>query len=270
MRLSVALILLVCVAGCSMLPKVDDDETRGWSAQKLYSEAKSNLNDGNYEKAIKLYEKLEARYPYGRFAQQAQLEIAYAYYKDKDVAAAIAAADRFIKLHPNHPSVDYAYYLKGLANFNDDLGVLGKLAAQFSGQDMTERDPKSSRESFDAFRDLVQRFPDSKYAPDSIERMNYLVNTLASHEVHVAKYYMKRGAYVAAANRVQFALKTYPKAPANEEGLLILVQAYDKLGMTDLRNDAERVMKTNFPDSKYLNGKAPTRNVPWWQIWNIQ
>ena len=249
MRLSVALILLVCVAGCSMLPKVDDDETRGWSAQKLYSEAKSNLNDGNYEKAIKLYEKLEARFPYGRFAQQAQLEI---------------------KLHPNHPNVDYAYYLKGLANFNDDLGTLGKLASQFSGQDMTERDPKSSRESFDAFRDLVQRFPDSKYAPDSIERMNYLVNSLASHEVHVAKYYMKRGAYVAAANRVQFALKTYPKAPANEEGLLILVQAYDKLGMTDLRNDAERVMKTNFPDSKYLNGKAPTRNVPWWQIWNIQ
>ena len=118
------------------------------------------------------------------------------------------------------------------------------------------------------FRSLVQRFPDSKYAPDSLERMNYLVNTLASHEVHVAKYYMKRGAYVAAANRVQFALKTYPKAPANEEGLLILVQAYDKLGMTDLRNDAERVMKTNFPDSKYLNGKAPVKNVPWWQIWN--
>ena len=126
----------------------------------------------------------------------------------------------------------------------------------------------SSDLSFDSFRDLVTRFPDSKYTPDAIERMNYLVNSLASHEVNVAKYYMKRGAFVAAANRVQYALKTYPKAPANEEGLLLLVQAYDKLGMTDLRNDAERVMKANFPDSKYLSGK-PVKGTPWWQIWNI-
>jgi outer membrane protein assembly factor BamD len=269
MRSSLALILALCLASCGLLPAQDNDETKGWSANKLYSEAKSNLNEGNYEKAIKLYEKLEARYPYGRYAQQAQLEIAYAYYRDKDVASALAAADRFIKLHPNHPNVDYAYYLKGLANFNEDLGILGKFMSTFSGQDMTERDPKSSRESFDAFRDLVQRFPQSKYAPDSIERMTYLVNSLAAHEVHVAKYYMKRGAYVAAANRVQYALKTYPNAPANEEGLLILVQAYDKLGMTDLRNDAERVMKTNFPDSKYLSGKGVPKGTYWWQIWNI-
>ena len=267
MRSSLALILVLCLGACGLLPE-QVDETKAWSANKLYSEAKTNLTEGNYEKAIKLYEKLEARYPYGRFAQQAQLEIAYAYYKDKDVASAIAAADRFIKLHPNHPSVDYAYYLKGLANFNEDLGVLGKLASSFSGQDMTERDPKAARESFDAFRDLVTRFPDSKYAPDSIERMNYLVNALASHEVHVARYYMKRGAYVAAVNRTQYALKTYPKAPANEEGLLLLVQAYDKLGMTDLRNDAERVMKTNFPDSKFLTGKA-VKGTSWWQIWNV-
>ena len=269
MRSSLALILALCLAGCGLLPAQNDDETKGWSANKLYSEAKTHLNEGSYEKAIKLYEKLEARYPYGRFAQQAQLEIAYAYYRDKDVTSAIAAADRFIKLHPNHPSVDYAYYLKGLANFNDDLGILGNIVGKVSGQDMTERDPKSSRESFDAFRDLVQRFPNSKYAPDSIQRMTYLVNSLAAHEVHVAKYYMKRGAYVAAANRAQFSLKTYPNSPANEEGLLILVQAYDKLGMTDLRNDAERVMKTNFPDSKYLSGKPVTKGSSWWQIWNI-
>ena len=268
MRSSLALILVLCLAGCGLLPAQNDDETRGWSANKLYSEAKTNLNEGSYEKAIKLYEKLEARYPYGRYAQQAQLEIAYAYYKDKDVTSALAAADRFIKLHPNHPNVDYAYYLKGLANFNEDLGVLGKLTSNFSGQDMTERDPKSSRESFDAFRDLVARFPASKYAQDSTDRMSYLVNSLAAHEVHVAKYYMKRGAFVAAANRVQYALKTYPNAPANEEGLLILVQAYDKLGMADLRNDAERVMKANFPNSKYLSGKV-VKNTPWWQIWNL-
>ena len=157
MRSSLALILALCLAACGLLPE-QVDETKGWSANKLYAEAKTNLNEGNYEKAIKLYEKLEARYPYGRYAQQAQLEIAYAYYKDKDVASAIAAADRFIKLHPNHPNVDYAYYLKGLANFNDDLGLLGS----FTGQDMTERDPKAARESFDAFRDLVTRFPEQQ------------------------------------------------------------------------------------------------------------
>ena len=267
MRSSVALILALCLGACGLLPE-QVDETKGWSANKLYTEAKTSLEEGSFEKAVKLYEKLEARYPYGRYAQQAQLEIAYAHYKQKEVAATLAAADRFIKLHPNHPAVDYAYYLKGLANFNDDLGLLGKFTGTVTGQDMTERDPKASRESFDAFRDLVARFPDSKYAPDAIERMNYLVNSLASHEVHVARYYMKRGAFVAAANRVQYALKTFPNAPANEEGLLILVQAYDKLGMNDLRNDAERVMKTNFPDSKYLSGKA-VKGTPWWQIWNV-
>ncbi len=266
MRLSLALFLALCLSACGLLPE-QVDETKGWSASKLYSEAKSNLNDGSYEKAIKYYEKLEARYPYGRYAQQAQLEIAYAYYKDKDIASAVAAADRFIKLHPNHPNVDYAYYLKGLANFNDDLGVLGALANSFTGQDNTERDPKAAREAFEAFKDLVTRFPDSKYAPDSIQRMNYLVNALASHEIHVARYYMRRGAYVAAANRAQYSLKNYPQAPANEEGLLILVQAYDKLGMNDLRNDAERVLKANFPDSKYLAGKGKS-GKPWWQFWN--
>jgi len=267
MRSSLSLILLLCLTACSLLPE-QVDETKNWSANKIYSEAKTNLNDGNYEKAIKLYEKLEARFPYGRYAQQAQLEIAYAYYKDRDAASSISAAERFVKLHPNHPNVDYAYYLKGLANFNEDLGLLGKLTTSFTGQDMTERDPKAARDSFNSFKDLVTRFPDSKYTPDSIARMNYLVNSLASYEVHVARYYMKRGAYVAAANRAQYALKTYPQAPANEEGLLFLVKAYDKLGMTDLRDDAERVMKTNFPQSKYLAGKV-TKDVPWWQIWNL-
>jgi outer membrane protein assembly factor BamD len=261
MRISVALIAALCLAACGLLPdKID--ETRDWSASKLYSEAKSNLNDGSYETAIKYFEKLEARFPYGRYAQQAQLEIAYAYYKQKEPASAIAAAERFIKLHPNHPNVDYAYYLRALANFNDDLGLLGSL----TGQDMTERDPKAARDAFDAFKDLATRFPNSKYAPDSVQRMNYLVSALGSAEVHVARYYMKRKAYVAAINRVQYSLKNYPQAPANEEGLVILVQAYDLLGMTDLRNDAERVLKTNFPKSKYLAG-AQT-GAPWWQIWN--
>lgn len=262
MKSSLTLLLALCLSGCGLIPE-QVDETKNWSVSRLYAEAKKELNDGQYADAIKHYEKIEARFPYGRFAQQAQLEVAFAYYKDKEPASALAAVERFIKLYPNHPTVDYAYYLRGLINFNDDLGFLGS----YTGQDMTERDPKAAREAFAAFKDLVTRFPESKYRSDSIQRMNYLVNMLASHEIHVARYYMKRSAYVAAANRAQFALKTYPQAPANEEGLLILVNAYDKLGMTDLRNDAERVMKTNFPESKYLTGKGLGR--PWWTFWQI-
>lgn len=218
------------------------------SAEKLYAEAKEALDGGQYDLAIKRYETLEARFPYGRYSQQGQLEVAYAYYKQNEQASAVAAAERFMKLHPNHPNVDYAYYLKGLAYFNEDLGLLGKM----SRQDRTERDPKSARESFDAFKDLAQRFPDSKYTPDALARMKYLVNALASHEVHVARYYVKRGAYVAAANRAQYALKNYPEAPAREEALFILIRAYDALGMAELRDDAERILRKNFPDSEHL------------------
>jgi outer membrane protein assembly factor BamD len=263
LRNILALLCGALIAACGLLPG-DEDQTKGWSAQKIYSEAKDALNSKNYEEAIKLYEKLESRYPHGRFAQQAQIEIAYAHYKDDEPLKAVAAADRFIKLHPNHPNVDYAYYLKGLANFNDDLGWMGYLG----GQDLSERDPKAAREAFEAFRELAMRFPQSRYAPDALARMNYLLNALASNEVHVARYYMKRGAYVAAANRAQFALKTYPQAPANEEGLVILVRAYDALGLTDLRNDAERVLMRNFPSSPYLKGDPRKSGTPWWQIWN--
>jgi outer membrane protein assembly factor BamD len=243
--------------------KSDYDETKGWSAAKLYSEAKSNLNDKNYDQSIKYYQKLEARYPYGRFAQQAQIEVAYAHYKQNEPALAVAAADRFIKMHPNHPNVDYVYYLKGLAHFNEDLGILGFIG----GQDMTERDPKAAVDSFDAFKELVARYPESKYTPDATERLRYLVNALASHEVHVARYYMKRGAYVAAVNRIQYSLKTYPTAPANEEGLVMMVQAYDHLGLTKLRDDADRVMRRNFPNSVYLKGDRRSTDFSWWRPW---
>lgn len=258
----VVLLLGWTLGACGILAG-PEDETKGWSAAKLYSEAKSSLNDRDFQDAIKYYQKLEARYPYGRFAQQAQIEIAYAHYKDNEPALAIAAADRFIKLHPNHPNVDYVYYLKGLANFNEDLGILGFI----SNQDLTERDPKAAVQAFDAFKELAKRFPDSKYTPDAVARMKYLVNALAAHEVHVARYYLKRGAHVAAVNRAQYALKTYPQAPANEEGLVILVKAYDALGMKDLRNDAERVLVKNFPDGIYVKGGAG-RKTAWWEVWN--
>ena len=249
------------LGGCGLLPD-QIDETAGWSANKLYSEAKSSMADGAYDKAIKYFEKLEARFPYGRYAQQAQLEVAYAYYRQSEPASAIAACDRFIRLHPNHPNVDYAYYLKGLANFNEDLGLLGYVSLQ----DLTERDPKAARESFDAFKQLVSKFPESRYAADATARMKYLVNALASHEVHVARYYMKREAYVAAVNRAQTAVKTYPDAPANEEALFIMVKAYDLLGMNELRDDAERVMRKNFPNSEYYE-RGINRSLPWWRLW---
>ncbi|RKT60898.1 Beta-barrel assembly machine subunit BamD [Azonexus fungiphilus] len=261
LRSLLAVVALVTLAACGSNPK-EQDETAGWSANRLYAAAKEAQGEGSWETAVKMLEKLEARYPYGRFAQQAQLELAYVYWKSNEPGSALAAADRFIKLHPNHPAVDYALYLKGLVNFNEDLGLVGHL----SNQDLTERDPKAAREAFESFKELVNRFPNSKYAPDSIKRMNYLVNALASLEVHVARYYMKRGAYIAAANRAQVAVETYAQAPAIEEAMYILVLAYDKLGMTELRDDADRVFKKNFPNSRFLTDGLE-RKTPWWQLW---
>lgn len=248
------------IAGCGLISE-KPDQTKDWSAGRLYSEAKGELADGSYEKSIKLFESLESRYPYGRYAQQAQLDIAYAYYKQGESVSAIGAADRFIKLHPNHPNVDYAYYLKGLANFRDDLGLFGALGSQ----DLSERDAKGSKEAFETFKDLVARFPDSKYASDAAKRMNYLVNTLAKNEVHVARYYYRRGAYVAAANRAQYAITTYPQAPAVEEALSLMVQSYDAMGLPELRDDAAKVLKKNFPNGAYASGARDSKS--WWKFW---
>ncbi|MEO6147510.1 MAG: outer membrane protein assembly factor BamD [Sulfuriferula sp.] len=263
MKRSLLVLLVVLLAGCGLLPKTVD-ETQGWSAQRLYAEAKDQLNSGGYEKAIKYFETLEARYPYGRYAQQAQLEVAYAYYKDNEPVSAIAACDRFIKLHPEHPNVDYAYYLRGLANFTEDQGLLSRIG----DQDMTDRDPKAAGESFDSFQQLVTRFPKSKYTPDALARMKYLVDALASHEVHVALYYYKRGAYVAASNRAQYAIEHYPNSPAIEQALAILVKSYDKMGINDLRDDALRVLQKNFPKSKYVAGDFD-KSKPWWRFWQL-
>jgi outer membrane protein assembly factor BamD len=240
-----------------------NDPTAGWSAARLYQEAKEELDSRNYAQAIKLYESLEARYPYGRFAQQAQLEVAYAYYKQNEQASAVAAIDRFLKLYPNNDNVEYAMYLKGLVWFNEDRGLLAGL----SDQDPSERDSKGARDAFDAFKELLQRFPDGKYTADATARMKYLVNSLAWNDVHVARYYMKRGAYIAAANRSQSALTTYPGAPALEEALFIMVKAYDALGMNDLRDDADKVMHKNFPNSEYFK-RGLNRTAPWWKLWD--
>jgi len=258
----VAVLLLAAAAGCASVGQ--DDETVGWSAQRLYGEAKDAMTAKDWPKAVRYFEKLEARFPYGRYAQQAQLEVVYAHWKNDERALAVAAADRFIKLYPNHPNVDYAYYLKGLINFNELSGMLTWLTSP----DMTDRDPKATREAFDAFQEVVTRFPDSRYAEDSAARMRYLVNALASHEVHVARYYMKRGAFLAAANRAQYAVRHYPQSPAIEEAVFILVKAYDALGMDDLRDAADQVMRKNFPQSDYLTRGRARKDVPWWRIWD--
>jgi len=254
---SVLAALFFALAGCSGLSS--KDETQGWSAERLYGEAKDSMSSKEWAKAIKYLEKLQARYPYGRYAQQAQLEVAYAQWKDGERASAIAAADQFIKLYPNHPNVDYAWYLKGMVNFNQ-AGPLAWLTTP----DMSDRDPKASREAFLAFKEVVTRFPDSRYAEDSAARMRYLVN---ASEVHVARYYIKRGAYVAAANRAQYAIEHYPQAPAVEGAMVVLVQAYDALGMPELRDGAQRVLMKNFPDSAYAKG-GPKKKGPWWRFWD--
>ncbi|MBY0439197.1 MAG: outer membrane protein assembly factor BamD [Burkholderiales bacterium] len=257
----IAVAALCLIGGCASVRNFD--ETRGWPAAKIYAEARDEMNTRNWARAIKLYETLEARFPFGRYSQQALLELAYSQWKDAEPIQAIATLDRFLKLYPTHPSADYAWYLRGLINFGSELGLLGSL----SRQDVSERDPRSARESFDSFREVVTRFPESRYAPDAAARMKFIVNMLASHEVHVARFYLRKGAYVAAANRAQTALTTYPQAPANEEGLLIMVKAYDAMGLTDLRNDAERVMRANFPKSKYLAVDPRADGRRWWHFW---
>ena len=254
-QLSVVLLALV-LAACASTEK---DPTAGWSVEKLYAEARDEQANLQYEKAAKLFEKLEGRAAGTPLAQQAQLEKAYAYYKNKDTALAVAALDRFIKIHPASPALDYALYLKGVVNFNDDVGFL----ELFSKQDMADRDQKAAKESFEAFKELVTRFPDSKYSEDARLRMGYMVNTLARSEFNVARYYHKRGAYVAAINRLQVAIIDYQGAAAVQDALELLIDCYDKLGLTQLRDDTRRVWQANLP-----TGTEP-KSTPksWWKFW---
>ncbi|MBI2724718.1 MAG: outer membrane protein assembly factor BamD [Polaromonas sp.] len=258
----VAAIALLCalMAGCSSKPI---DPTSTWSPNKIYAEAKDELNNGGYEKAIPLFEKLEGRAAGTPLAQQAQLDKAYAQYKGNEQAQAIATLDRFIKLHPASPALDYALYLKGIVNFNDNLGLFGAI----SRQDLAERDQKAAKESFESFRELVTRFPDSKYTPDARLRMTYTVNSLAQSEVHVARYYYSRGAYIAAINRAQTAISDYRDVPALEEATYIIYKSYDALGMTQLRDDARRVLEKTYPQSEFTTKGFRSADNPWYKFW---
>ena len=255
---------LMLLGGCAGSEGTKDD-TDIWSEAKLYSEATDKLNDADFAKCGKYFEKLEARFPFGPYSQQAQINAAYCYWKAQEQAQALVAIDRFIKLHQGSPSLDYAYYLKGLITFNDDLGWLGK----FTGQDLSERDPKAAKEAFESFKIVVERFPNSKYEPDALDRMRYIVNSLAEADVIVARFYYQRGAYLAAANRAQLVIRDYDRAPAVEEALYILTKSYEKMGMVQLSNDTARVFKLNFPDSQMMTtGQRVQKERKWWQFWN--
>lgn len=251
-RLILALIVLG-LAGCGVFGK-QGDETEGWSAAKLYSEASAALKGGSYKRAIELYEKLEARYPFGRYAMQAQLDVAYAHYRADEPEEALAAADRFIKLYPQSPYVDYAYYLKGIINYNRGKGFLER----FIPTDDSQRDPGAALDAFKDFATLVERFPNSKYAEDARQRMVYLRNNLAMNEVHVARYYLKRGAYVAAANRANHVIRHYQRTSAVDDALEVLIAAYRALGKDDLAADAQRVLDHN----RQLGRFAPDPEPP--------
>ena len=216
---AVTLALALALSGCGMLPdKID--ETKNWSANKLYAEARDELSIGNYEKAIEYFEKLQSRYPFGTYAQQAQMEVAYAHYKQGEQPEALATVERF---------------------------------------------PKATRDAFEAFKLLAERFPDSPYTADALARMKYLVNAMAQYEVHVANYYYRRGAYLAAANRAQAAVTNYQDAPAIEEALRILVRSYDALNLPKLRDDAQRILDTTFPNRN--NAVLVGEKSPWWKFW---
>lgn len=258
MRHSLAVFLLLTLAACSSDPAKEDQDL---NADQLYAKAMASMEDSNYEKAVKQFERLQARFPYGRYAQQAQMEIAYAYYKHSEPAPALVALDNFVKMYPNSPHLDYVYYLKGLINFNENINSL--FGTMFK-QDPSERDPAALRDSFDAFKELVTRFPNSKYSPDARYRMQYLLNTLASGEIHAADYYMRRGAYVAALNRAKNVLTDFPTTPQTRDALEIMIRAYDALGMKDLRDDTKRILALNVAKDGL---KPQPRDGAWWEFW---
>jgi outer membrane protein assembly factor BamD len=256
-----ALLLAFSLAGCGLFGDKKDPK-KEWTAAEYYKAAKEEFDNHNWDASIKLYEQLESKFPFGRFAQQAQIEVAYAYYKLGETAQALSALEKFIKLHPNHANLDYALYLKALVNFKEDLGPLARLVKQ----DLADRDPKAARESFEGFKELATRFPESRYAADSRERMAYLVEALARNEINVARYYLSRGAYLAAANRAQDAITRFPNSPIHKDALDIMIESYDRMGMAELRDDARKVLLKNFPADRMAR-EGQNRTKSWWKFW---
>ena len=253
---AIMLFMAAFIAGCGTI-QPEKDPTVGWSAERLYRDARESMSAGNWNTARTRLEAIEARYPFGTYAQQALIDQAYINWKDDEPEQALAAIDRFEQQYPNHPGSDYMLYLKGLITFTPPNAALSRLA----GQDPSERDPKGLRESYEAFNQLLARYPDSRYAPDARRRLTWLVDTIARNEVHVAEYYYRRGAYVAAANRAQTVITDFEGVSSAEKALYIMYLSYDKLGLDELRENAKRVLDLNYPDSKYYaQGLQEPRN----------
>lgn len=253
---------LALTAACSSNKDAVDENL---SEAALYRQAQADLDNGSYTSAVTKLKALESRYPFGRYAEQAQLELIYAYYKNAEPEAARSSAERFIRLHPQHPNVDYAYYLKGLASFDQDRGLL----ARFLPLDMTKRDPGAARDSFNEFAQLTSRYPHSRYAPDAKQRMIYLRNLLAAYEVHVGHYYLERKTYVAAANRGRYVVENFQETPAVGDGLAIMVEAYQRLHLDDLAATSLETLKLNYPthpslkDGKFVPREKDEDNRTW-------
>lgn len=244
------ILLIMTLSGCSSLGSIfeEKDPTVGLTASQLYAQGKEFLDAADFNNAIKLFEILEARYPFGKYSTQAMLDISYAYYASNQKDEAIIEINRFIRLYPNHPNVSYAYYLRALSNFDKDANIISR----FFGHDPSRYDVTDLKNSFNDFTTVVNRFPDSKYADDSINRLRYIKNQIARNELYIAKYYDKRSANIAAIERVKFMLENYGGTPSSEEGLVILVKNYNDLKLYDLAYDSARVLKKNFPDYRII------------------
>ncbi len=248
-RLGQALLVFAAaglIAGCGTV-KTEQDPTAGWSADRLYQDARTEISAGNWKDARSRLEAVESRYPFGGYAQQSLIDQAYINWKDEEPEQALAAIDRFQQQYPNHPGTDYMLYLKGLITFTPPSAAFTK----FTRQDPSERDPKGLRESYESFNELIERYPDSRYTADAKKRVTWLVDTIARNEVHVAEYYYTRGAYVAAINRAQTVITDFQGVPVAERALYLIYLSYDKLGMTELRDNAKRVLDHNYPDTQY-------------------
>lgn len=263
LRLAVLALAVALAGGCSLFKrgeKVDPDESL--AAAELYQKGVEMLEGGSYQSAARRFQRLIARFPFGAYTEQAQINLAYALYKDNKPDEAYSSINRFIKTYPTHKHIDYAYYLRGLINFNRAGGIFER----YAGMDMTRRSQTNLRQSFDDFNSLVSRYPDSRYAADARLRMIYLRNLMAQAELNIAFYYLEREAYVASANRAKAILETYPGAPQVTDALAVLATSYRKLGQHELAEEAERVLQLNFPGHAYFDGKWPRQRSSWWKL----
>ena len=252
------LLAALVLAACGGKTRLDATELL--PVDELYAEAKSSMDSGNYDRAARYYKRLVARFPFGRFTEQAQIDLAYSQYKMGDADEALSSINRFIKTYPTHRHVDYAYYLRGLINFDREIGLLEK----YIKQDNTRRDLGFARQSFNDFGELLERFPDSRFAPDARQRMVHLRNGIAQSELNVAEFYFRRKAYVAAQGRAKHIIENYQETPQSADALAILAESYKNLGEDKLSEDTRRVLELNYPDHPYLAGDWPAK-VSFWR-----